>query len=187
MTRLATAMPLPLSGRVRRKPGAAFACILAAAALLCASPPALALERPSGPVILTVSGNIARTNGPGIAEFDVDMLRALDITAFDTSTIWTDGVSRYEGVRLSVLLDTVGAEGETVTAKALNDYSVSFPVAEVDPDAPILAFRRDGAPMSVRDKGPIWILYPYDQNTAYQSEQVYSRSVWQLDRLRIDP
>ena len=42
-----------------------------------------------------------------------------------------------------------------------------------------------GAPMSVRDKGPLWIVYPYDQNTDYQSEVVFSRSIWQLNRITI--
>ena len=186
MTRAIPAMLLAVPDPVRCRSGAVVARI-AALVLLCATASAHALERPTGPVILTVSGSIAHTNGPGVAEFDLAMLRSLDVTSFDTSTIWTEGVSRYEGVRLSVLLQAVGAEGEALTAKALNDYSVTFPVAEVEPDAPILAFGRDGAPMSVRDKGPLWILYPFDARAAYQSEQVYARSVWQLNRLRVDP
>ena len=177
--------PIATAERADRTCRPAFA--LAMLAALLAAPTAEALERPSGPVILTISGSITQTNAPGVAEFDLDMLRRIDSVSFDTTTIWTDGVSRFEGVRLSVLLDTVGAEGGTLTAKALNDYSVSFPVAEVETDAPILAFRRDGAAMSVRDKGPLWILYPYDASPAYRSEQIYSRSVWQLERLRIDP
>lgn len=184
MTRAIPAMLLAVPDPVRCRSGAVVARI-AALVLLCATASAHALERPTGPVILTVSGSIAHTNGPGVAEFDLAMLRSLDVTSFDTSTIWTEGVSRYEGVRLSILLQAVGAEGETLTAKALNDYSVTFPVAEVETSAPIIAFLRDGLPMSVRDKGPLWVIYPYDDSPAYRTEMVYARSIWQLDRLRL--
>jgi hypothetical protein len=41
--------------------------------------------------------------------------------------------------------------------------------------------------MSVRDKGPLWLVYPYDSAAKYQSEVVFSRSIWQLNRLEIAP
>jgi hypothetical protein len=41
----------------------------------------------------------------------------------------------------------------------------------------------DGKTMSVRDKGPLWIIYPYDSSADYRTEVVYSRSIWQLDRI----
>ena len=50
-------------------------------------------------------------------------------------------------------------------------------------DGPILAYLNDGEEMPVRDKGPLWVVYPYDLNASYQSEVIYSRSIWQLDRI----
>ena len=41
--------------------------------------------------------------------------------------------------------------------------------------------------MTVRDKGPFWIIYPFDSNPDYQSEVIYSRSIWQLNRLEVLP
>jgi hypothetical protein len=43
----------------------------------------------------------------------------------------------------------------------------------------------DGNAMSVRDKGPLWVIYPYDSDAAYRTEVIYSRSIWQLDRLEV--
>ena len=43
----------------------------------------------------------------------------------------------------------------------------------------------NGEIMSLRDKGPLWVIYPYDQNAAYRSEVTYSRSIWQLDRIEV--
>lgn len=143
------------------------------------------LPAPRGEIVLTISGSIGRTNTEGRAEFDLAMLRGLGVTRITTNTIWTDGASSYEGVPLSAVLRAVEATGALVTATALNDYSVTFPVAEVETSAPIIAFLRDGLPMSVRDKGPLWVIYPYDDSPAYRTEMVYARSIWQLDRLRL--
>ena len=51
----------------------------------------------------------------------------------------------------------------------------------------VLAFLRNGDEMSVRDKGPLWVVYPYDSTPEYQSELIYSRSVWQLARIEVQP
>ncbi|OZA14153.1 MAG: hypothetical protein B7Y02_04980, partial [Rhodobacterales bacterium 17-64-5] len=55
--------------------------------------------------------------------------------------------------------------------------------AEADLLVPILAYEMDGAPMNVRDKGPIWVIYPYDDDSAWRTGTTYARSVWQLDRI----
>jgi len=48
------------------------------------------------------------------------------------------------------------------------------------PCGTIVAYQLNGAPMSRRNKGPLWIVYPFDQNVDYQNETTYSRSIWQL-------
>jgi hypothetical protein len=48
-----------------------------------------------------------------------------------------------------------------------------------------LATLADGKPMSVREKGPVWMLFPYDDVAAYRTEQTYARSIWQLNRIEI--
>ena len=73
----------------------------------------------------------------------------------------------------------------TLKATAINDYAVEIPVEDAVEGGPIIAFMRNGAPMSVRDKGPLWIVYPYDSDPAYQTEVIYSRSIWQLDRIEV--
>lgn len=72
-----------------------------------------------------------------------------------------------------------------IDATAINDYSVEIPISDAVEGGPILAYKSDGAYMSRRDKGPIWLIYPYDQNADYRSETIYSRSIWQLDRLNV--
>ncbi|WP_323767036.1 molybdopterin-dependent oxidoreductase [Marinovum sp.] len=144
------------------------------------------LEAPEGEVILTVSGNVQATNATGKAEFDLAMLEALPVTEFTTSTIWTEGTHTYTGVALETFLDAVAAEGTRLEAMAINDYSVEIPISDAIEGGPILAYKVDGAPMSRREKGPIWLIYPYDQSVDYRSETIYTRSIWQLDRLHVE-
>lgn len=143
------------------------------------------LPMPKGDVILTVSGAISKTNKADTAVFDIDTLRAFDETTFVTTTIWTEGEQTFTGVSLHDLLEVLGVEGGTLNASAINDYTVEIPVSDAVEGGPIIAYQRNGAEMSIRDKGPLWIVYPFDANPDYKSEQIYSRSIWQLDRIEI--
>lgn len=112
-------------------------------------------------------------------------LDALDQSEFATSTIWTDGLIRFSGVAVGKILDHVGMTGTTLRLTALNDYSIEMPVAELGVRTPIVATRMDGETMSVRDKGPYWVVYPFDENPGYRTETNHARSVWQLVRLTL--
>ncbi|MCC7322003.1 MAG: oxidoreductase [Rubellimicrobium sp.] len=138
---------------------------------------------PSGPVLLTVSGDIAATNDGDTLALDLAALEALPQTEFTTSTIWTDGPSVYTGVLLADLIDATGAGGSTITFTALNDYQVTMPMDEVTREGPLLAYLENGATMPVRLRGPIWVIYPFDDNADFRTEQTYARAVWQLDRI----
>lgn len=143
------------------------------------------LPAPEGPVVLTVSGAIGRANSPEGAQFDLAMLEAMETVEFQTSTIWTDGPQTFRGVPLAHLMEALGAEGEVITASALNDYSVEIPLADAVEGGPVLAFVQNGRHLSVRDKGPLWVVYPYDIRSEYQSEVIYARSIWQVKRMEI--
>lgn len=144
------------------------------------------LPSPKGPVILVVTGAIEKTNAGDAAEFDIDMLRAIDNSEILTETIWTPDTHRFEGVRLDRLFEFLGARGEAVRATAINDYSVLIPLTDATEDGPIIAHSMDGKEMSRREKGPLWVIYPYSSSARYRSEVIYSRSIWQLDRLNFE-
>jgi len=144
------------------------------------------LAPPRGEVLLTISGAIARTNAGEAAQFDRALLETLDPVTIETTTIWTDGVQRFTGVPLVRLMQAVGATGKTLKATAINDYAIEIPKSDWVENGPIVAYLRNGKPMSVRDKGPLWVIYPYDTNPVYQGEVTYSRSIWQLDRITVE-
>jgi hypothetical protein len=47
-------------------------------------------------------------------------------------------------------------------------------------DNAILVYRLNDAEMSVRDKGPFWVVFPYDSDTRFQTDTYWSYSVWQV-------
>lgn len=158
-----------------------------AAAFIGHSAFAQPLGTPAGEVVLTVSGEIAVTNRDGAAVFDRAMLEAMGPETFTTSTSWTEGPQEFTGVLLRNLLDAVGATGGTLRASAVNDYAVDIPVSDAVDGGPIVAYLLGGEQMSVRDKGPLWLVYPYDSRREYRSEVIYSRSIWQLERIEVRP
>lgn len=158
----------------------------ASLALACATA-ALAedMAAPQGDVLLTVSGDIDVTNVGDTLQLDREQLAALDMTSFETTTIWSDGIQTYEGTSLAALAELLGLTEGKILATAINDYTVEIPVSDAVEGGPIIAVLMNGEEMSIRDKGPLWIVYPYDSNKDYRSEVVYSRSIWQLDRIEV--
>ncbi len=140
---------------------------------------------PQGQVILTVSGDIVLTNIDETLQFDRQTFVAIDDTTVETTTIWTEGRHIFQGVSLHALTELLGVTEGTLLTTAVNDYTVEIPVADAVPGGPIIAHTMDGAEMSVRDKGPLWIVYPYDSSPDYQTAVIHSRSIWQLDRIEV--
>ena len=152
---------------------------IAAAALL--SPLAGGLAH-AGETLLVVDGKI---KGAAPRSFDMDALRQLPRIEFTTSTVWTEGATRFAGVALSDLLTAVGAQSDVLRLVAINDYAIDIPRADVAPGGAMIAYEMDGKPMSVRSKGPLWLVYPYDSNVAFRTEAIYARSIWQLVRIEL--
>ena len=159
--------------------------ILLSAATLRGTVAAEPLPRPTGPVILTVTGAIERTNADGRAEFDRAMLEALGVTVLTTSTDFTDGKPTFSGVLASRLLAAVGGHGTTIVASALNDYQVTIPADDFTRYPVLLAFAMNGKPLTPRDKGPLWAVYPRDDYPALMDPKINDRWIWQLRALEV--
>ncbi len=145
-----------------------------------------AMDKPTDDVILSVSGNIELSNGnDGQAQFDSNMLDAFPAHTINTTTPWTDGEVTFEGPLLRDIMKSIGATGKTLKAIAHNDYSVNIPVEDYLRYDVIIATKRDGKEMTLRTKGPLWIIYPWDSHEELKTELYHSRSIWQLKALEI--
>ncbi len=146
---------------------------------------AATLAPPTGKVLLTVRGKVSQTNSEDGARFDLAMLDALPQGRFEGETPWTKGKTVFTGPLGSAVLEAVGASGSVMRVAALNDYSADVPVADFRQHAVILATRHDGALMSVREQGPLWVIYPMDREPELRIESTYTRSVWQVSSIDI--
>ncbi|TVP73024.1 MAG: hypothetical protein EA339_04310 [Rhodobacteraceae bacterium] len=160
---------------------------LFAAALSAPLAAAEALSSPVGSPVLEIGGAITNTNDGPLARFDMDMLDALPQRETVTATPWHEGVQTFTGPQIADLLELVGAEGGTLRVVAINDYAVEIPVADLYDNPVILASRQNDAPMSVRDKGPLFVIYPFDENPDLFNELYFSRSVWQVKAIEVHP
>lgn len=136
------------------------------------------LEAIADDVVLTVrlfdpTGTIAATT-----DYTMPQLEASGLAEVLTSTPWTSGQVAFQGVPLIHLTGNSGAR--ELTAIALNDYSVSLPVNDIERYGVILATRMSGKPMAIRDKGPLWIIYPLDGYPELNNQRVHARMVWQV-------
>jgi hypothetical protein len=157
------------------------------ALLLATSGPALALDAPKGRTILTVSGKIGVKNAGAHATFDMAMLEALPQHSFTTRTPWYEKPVTFTGPKLADLLALVKAEGSTLEATAINDYTIRIPVSDAQQHTVIVARLLDGKPMRVRDKGPLFVVYPFDRSHNLRTSVYYERSIWQLKAINVLP
>ncbi|MBE9603717.1 hypothetical protein IAI18_02505 [Acetobacteraceae bacterium H6797] len=130
--------------------------------------------------ILTVAGNV---RGDLPRDFTLATLEALGMERLTTHTPWTSGPQNFSGVPLARLLASVANRGANLRLIALNDYQISIPASDASAYHPLLATRLDGVPMRVRDKGPIWLVYPWSQRPEIDKPSYYERGVWQLRRI----
>jgi hypothetical protein len=117
--------------------------------------------------------------------FDRSRLDDLPQHEFTTSTIWTVGDLSFSGPSLLDILAAADVSGSTVHLVAANGYEVRMAWEEIEETVPIVATKIDGAPFSVREKGPLWVIFPYDLDASYRTEAVYALSIWQLTDVRV--
>ena len=79
----------------------------------------------------------------------------------------------------------VGATGTTLRVSALNDYRIDVPADDARRFDVTLARLIDDKPIAVRDKGPMFMIYPFDSDPTLRNALYYSRSVWQLKTIDV--
>lgn len=151
----------------------------ALATLIVATLPGAALAEN----ILTVLG----ADGGELGGFTLETLDALEQSAYETDNAFVDAPSEFSGPLIRTVMADLGIDAagySEVRLTAINEYAVNVPISDVVDYDVMLATRRDGDEMSVRDKGPIWIMYPISQHDELQDSIYSSRLIWQLESLQ---
>jgi hypothetical protein len=156
-------------------------CLLPVSTLLSAEP----FPPPEGEVLLRLTGDIAHANVGNELHLDRAMLMSLSPTVIETGTPWTEGVSRFEGPLARAVLEAAGVSVEHVRVRALDDFEAKVPVSDFHDYDVILAIQRDGEPIAVRDLGPVFVLYPFDEYPDLLNETIRFRSVWHVGTIHV--
>lgn len=162
-----------------------FLVTLVLVCLLPTSTAWAALAIPQGPVILTISGDIEHANVGDEAHFDYEMLRELSMHEITTHTPWTEGRGRFEGPLARIVMEAVGARGQHLRITALDGYAADVPLSDFHDYDVILALKRNGNLLQIRDLGPVLVLYPFDDHPKLHTETIRFRSVWQVARIHV--
>ena len=164
-------------------------CWLCCAALFLTQPLwafQLPNEAPQGTLILTVNGKIGVKNSPDAALFDAALLDTLPQHSFVSTTPWLKNPATFTGPLLKDVLQALKAQGTNLKALALNDYKIDIPLDDAFKFDVILTRKVNGRALTVREKGPIFMMYPFERFPELKTGTYYSRCVWQLKSLRVE-
>jgi hypothetical protein len=136
-------------------------------------------------VLLTIT-NPTLPAGPREIRLTEADLKALPQVTVRTGNEFVSGVPRFVGPLARDVVGLLG-RGHATVAKltAANDFAVEIDLAEFQQYDVILAMEQDGRPLSRRDKGPIWLIYPMDDHVNLQDPIYNNRLIWQLVRIEL--
>lgn len=134
---------------------------------------------------LEISGKINRFTDDSHKIYrivDQDFL-ALPQTTIRTATNWTL-VADFTGVKVTDLLELVGAYGTVLEFRTLDDFMVRIPVQEFSKYGVILARKMNGELLKLSNFGPYFVIYPRD---LYEDELktviAESKFAWHVNRI----
>lgn len=160
-----------------------IAVLLCAAAVATAAGPAPErVEAGALPALPASSRVLLQAGAPGQERaFTLAQIEALGLHRVTTSTYWPADDGTYEGVLLRDLLAAAGlGNAAQVRVTALDGFTQAIPREDWTRWPVMVATRKNGAALGVRDKGPLRIVYPRDMDPALRDAQYRLRWVWMI-------
>lgn len=158
--------------------------------MICVLTPAIVFagtRNLEAPVLLVVEVP-DQVGGDGLTvQFTIDDLQALPAVSFETETIWFTGSQRFTGVPLAALMQQVGITEGTIEASGSDDSIIELDMSTAAEAGAIIAYQRNGSPMSVRKKGPLRVVYPFDDFPPLKRDLLFDNTIWHLVRIVVKP
>lgn len=116
-----------------------------------------------------------------VVNLSEDDLLAMEQFTVLTENEFVDGLAEFTGpLARDVIAFLDAADIEMLRLTAVNDYAVEVPMSDLLEYDVIFAMTQNGTRFSVRDKGPIWVIYPMTENEELQDRVYNDRLIWQL-------
>lgn len=151
------------------------------------------------PVVLTVTGNVAKPNRGPLDPFEDAVFAHLQVS-FDKGVTFTMAelkslpqktvTARYAewprevsatGPELGDVLKAAGAEGKKILVQAIDGYAPEFTADDVARGRMILAVEADGKPLPMGGRGPLWLFGPKDSYAGQEDEEGLAFAVIRID------
>jgi len=117
-------------------------------------------------------------------ELNDEKLLALPQQQFVTHHSWSSEAESFSGPLLQDVLATTCDNTSKLKLTALNDYAIDMDFTEVKKYQPIVALSVNGKRLSVREKGPLWVMLPLDQHKL-NDKSLDGLMIWQLSDITI--
>lgn len=136
-----------------------------------------AAPKPTGKVIITVSGNISETNSDKGFELDMAMLEGIALSKYDGRDPWL-GNKKYSGVLVSDILKFAGADSKAVEVLivAKDGKKVTLKAADVAKYPIMIATQDGGKAIGSGLGGPAKLVFPYASHP--EVEKLYPKEDW---------
>ncbi|MFV0934145.1 hypothetical protein [Pseudomonas jessenii] len=144
-------------------------------------------NEPAKKVVLNLSwlDDQGKIVGKGFSLSDIENLPQTSITLELPESVGITGEHVWQGTPLSSLVALSGRKTDSLKIAALNGYSVSVPANDIDRYNPTLVYRRDGMLISVREKGPFLLIYPFNKFPELNQQIYLNRLVWQINEITL--
>lgn len=116
--------------------------------------------------------------------FSEQQLQALPQKTFKTKHTWATVAQEFSGPLLTDVIQQICPQAKEVYLRSLDQYSVTIDVQKVAKYEAILGLKIDGRPLTVREKGPIWLMINTD-NLNVAAHNLDNMLVWQLYYIRV--
>ncbi|WP_284381234.1 hypothetical protein [Litoribrevibacter albus] len=143
------------------------------------------LSNPTDDIIVEVSGAITVTNADDMAIIDRDVINNLPRKSITTSSHITEVPVTYSGPLFTDLLTLLGSKGRTVVVIAWDDYLAEISVDDLDKYGVILADSENGKQLTLSDRGPLYVVFPFSDFPEIRNDLYYNKSVWQIKAIEV--
>ncbi|WP_205789976.1 hypothetical protein [Microvirga makkahensis] len=136
-------------------------------------------------MLLIISGSTGQTAMGYEARLDRNMLESLRPASVETfSFVWAKK-PLCEDIPRRIVPGREGRKGTSIVVTVPNRCKITTPLGDLKYE-PVSAMRVDGQVLTLRDKGPPWVVYPGEAAPALQAPIYEARWIWQLIRLQVE-
>lgn len=125
------------------------------------------------------------SSGLGDKQYTLSQLLQLPQHEVTTNLPWTEEQHTYSGPYLDDVLKSAQATGQWLCFEALDKYKVTLNYDRIKAFKPILALKRDGQLLTIRTKGPIWLILPVDDHETLNAALYNDFMVWHLVKIGV--